>query len=72
MLTQKMLSILRFINDQHTYCTPTTIGMLIGNKNYTSASSWASRTCLLLVKKGWLKRNKKGWYTLNECQVYSR
>jgi hypothetical protein len=72
MLTQKMLSILRFINDQHTYCSPTAIGMILGNKNYTSASSWASSTCLRLVDKGLLKRNNKGWYKLHECEVYSR
>lgn len=49
-------------DQQYRWISPTWIGEACGNKAYVSASSWASPICLRLVKKGLIKRNKKGWY----------
>lgn len=45
-----------------TYVSPTEIGQRVGKKDYNQASSWGSRICKALVRKGFVEKSDKGWY----------
>ena len=53
--------ILKFLEGK-SWTSPTEIGHTLKGEGYHS--QWASPKCLLLVRQGLLKRNKKGWYRL--------
>lgn len=57
-------AILEFLKEKN-WTSPTQIGMHFGYQ-YVNASSWASRKCKKMVEQGFLERNDKGHYRLNE------
>jgi len=69
MITVKMTKILNYLKEKDDWASPTDIAMAIGG--YTASglmrhSSWASPTCLSLVRQGILERNDKGHYRVKK------
>ena len=65
-LTRKQQEILSYLKGKP-WASPNKIGMDVGGKTASGLwrhSSWASPTCLKLVKKGLLERNKAGQYRI--------
>jgi hypothetical protein len=62
-LSENELNICQYLAYNRDWISPTIIGGSCG-PNPNSHSAWASPICLRMVKKGLLKRNKKGWYKL--------
>lgn len=54
------------------WISPTEIGLAIGKKEYTSASSWASSSLKPLVQKGLVKRSSKGRYKLVQDSEFAQ
>lgn len=61
-LTGNEQAVYSYLQNYAFWTSPTLIGMEVGDKKYTSASSWASPICKRLVEKGYAERNKKGLY----------
>ena len=62
-LTDNQQAVLNYLQQYHQeWLTPTQIGIIIGNKRYNSASSWASPICKRLVTLGLAYRSGNGHY----------
>jgi len=62
MLTDKQKRILDYLKAQGGACSPSDIGMNVGAKPYSQASSWACQGLKGLCKAGLVKRTDKGHY----------